>query len=150
RITVQVGSDRVRCLVNGHLVYETTDSSPISPWLSLFANFSFHTLFRDATMTGQPRILPELPLTHGDRLEGWIASYLGESQAPRLTVGRQANPTNAIAAVAAPLPASAYSWSAHDGMIVSGQVNARPPQRSSQSRLYYHRPFRAGESIRYE
>jgi hypothetical protein len=150
RITVQVRSDRVRCLVNGHLVYETTDPSPISPWLSLFANFSFHTLFRDATLTGQPRILPELALTHGNRLEGWIASYLGESQPPRLTVGRQSNPTNAIAAVAAPVPASAYSWSAHDGIIVSGQVNARPPQRSSQSRLYYHRPLRGGESLRYE
>jgi hypothetical protein len=150
RLTVQVRSDRVRCLVNGHLVYEATDPSPISPWLSLFVNFSFHTVFRDATITGQPRILSEVPLTHGDRLEGWVASYLGESQPPRLTLGRQANPANAAAAVAAPLPASAYSWSAHDGIIVSGQGNPRPPQRSSQSRLYYHRSLRAGESIRYE
>jgi hypothetical protein len=150
RITVQVRSDRVRCLVNGHLVYETTDPSPISPWLSLFANFSFHTLFRDATITGQPRILPEVALTSGDRLEGWIASYLGESQPPRLTLGRQPNLAPGAAAVAAPLPPSAYSWSAQDGIIVSGQANARPPQRSAQSRLYYHRPLRAGESLRYE
>jgi hypothetical protein len=146
RLTLQVRTDRVRCLVNGHLVYETTDPSPISPWLSLFANHSFHTFFRNASLTGQPRILSEVPLSRGDRLEGWIASYYGESQPPHLTLGQAANPG---AAVAAPLETRAYSWLAREGVISGGLVNP-PPAPWSQSRLYYHRPLRNGESIRCE
>jgi hypothetical protein len=150
RVTVQVCNGRVRCLVNDHLVYEINDFGPTSPWLALLTQFSRQTYFRNATLTGNPRIPAEVPLTDGDHLEGWIASYYGETQPPRLSIGQPANALNPGQVVVRNAEPNAWSWSAREGTIASRELTNLRAGQSFQSRLYYHRPLRSGESIRCE
>ena len=85
RLTVQVTPQKVRYLVNDHLFYEDTDPSPTSPWLGLLTSRERYSAWRNMTLKGQPKIPCEVRLSHGDRLEGWVSSFYGESQPPRRT-----------------------------------------------------------------
>jgi tetratricopeptide (TPR) repeat protein len=146
RFTLQVEPGKVRCLVNGHLFYEDKDSSPTSPWVALFCSRARQSAFRDPRLTGDPEIPREVRLTHADRLEGWVSNFLGESQ-PRHRIADDAS--------TGPPPSTNpddYDWAARDGAILGRRVESASADRDAvvQSRLYYHRPLRDGESVSYE
>src|SRR5262249_2559632 len=125
--------------------YETEVSS-CNPWLALVGSEGRGSVFRNLKFKGSPQIPREVPLVEGDRLDGWISSYYGEMQPLRLTpvanapAGRRARgddrPEN-------------LSWEAREGTI-HGRPFAEARLPTMQSRLYYHRPMRPGETVRYE
>ncbi len=80
RLTVHATPKSVRYLVNGHLLYEDDDPSPTSPWLAFATDRERHSVWRHATISGQPVIPREVRLSHDDRLEGWVSGFYGESQ----------------------------------------------------------------------
>ena len=82
RFTVQVTPDRVAFLVNGELLYEDAKPSRVSPWLTLFTDWS-HT-YRNPTLTGNPVVPAEVKLIDGPSLEGWFADFSAGSRRDRL------------------------------------------------------------------
>jgi hypothetical protein len=175
RLTVQVTPKSVRYLINGHLAYQDDDPSPTSPWLGFATDLERHSVWRRATLKGQPAIPREVRLSHGDRLEGWISSFYGETQPARRTDPYVAS-TSANADMGNPRPAGkrarrprgpvdlvAYDWAASDGVIHGRRsvVDTEPVNyydtessgltaEAEQSRLYYHRPLRGGDVLTYE
>jgi tetratricopeptide (TPR) repeat protein len=150
RITIQVEPGKVRCLLNGQLFYEDTDPSPTSPWLMLYSSGGRRPVFRNFVLTGKPEVLPEVKLSAGNYLEGWMTHATGGSVQPRLVLkeppeeqtdrrGRQRPPPSADAV---------YDWSAKDGEIVGRKLDGAT--RPVPSKLAYFRPLRPGESVRYE
>ena len=59
RLTIQVAPGKVRYLVNGHLLYEDDDPSPVSPWLGLSTRASVLRL-ADLELNGSPTIPREV------------------------------------------------------------------------------------------
>lgn len=179
RLTIQAAPGKVRYLVNGHLFYEDDDPSPTSPWLGLATDLTRTSAWRNLTLSGRPVIPREVHLTHGDRLEGWVSSFYGESQPSRRTdqvVDAYGNITLAAGAqrrrprgsnrAKRPRPTvnvDDYDWAAKDG-IIHGRRKLPDPTavnyydasslsgvaEAEQSRLYYHRPLEDGDVITYE
>ncbi len=146
RLTVQVRPGKVRFLVNGHPVYEDADPSPASPWLALYSAREKQTAFRNPTLVGSPEVPREVRLVHGDRLDGWVTGFYGETQPPRLSVAAPGPDEQPV--VGDPDP-DAYDWAARDG-VIRGRAVPQAAAPAVQSRLYYHRPLRDAEEVRYE
>lgn len=141
-ITLQVRGSYVRCLLNGHIMHEIEDATPASPWLSLYVPQSYRAVVRNPRLTGDVRIPREVALCAGDRLEGWITRFYGETQPRR----RQA--AGAAGALVAPAVDDAV-WTSREG-VISGRQLPAPEGAIRQSRMIYHRPLRVGETVRYE
>jgi len=91
----------------------------------------------------------EVRLSQGDRLDGWVASFYEE----RLPVAHEGiappdpeTPYQPAKELGAP---EEYDWYARDG-VIHGRVQPSSGLDPSQSRLYYHRPLRDGETVSYE
>ncbi len=147
RMTVQVEPGEVRYLVNGHLFYRDTNPSPTAPWLTIFCGRERQSTFRNITVTGSPTIPREVPLTHGDRLEGWVSNFFHQSQPPRRTL-RDGDPR--IDTIASDSVLDQYDWVARDGLIQCRKVEPTSGNDAVQSRLYYVRPLREGDALSYE
>lgn len=160
KVTLTVRDNRLRVDVNGGRVYETENFAPTSPWLAIVTEGYRHTAFRNLTLSGDVRIPREVPLTFADRLEGWVSSTYNETLPPRLSIGENRGRPGVEANVQVlalapqqrpvardPTP-DAYSWSADEGGIFGRRTSGAAPH--TQSLLYYHRPLRSGETIRYE
>jgi hypothetical protein len=135
-ITVEVSPKKVRYLVNGHLFYSDDEPGASSPWVGLFTYRDRHSVWKNIAISGDPVIPRELTLCQGDRLDGWISTFYGETQPPRLTptaVDRFGNPTS-ILTPAGSLPpagragsgagkarqaadAEVFDWAAVNGVI---------------------------------
>jgi tetratricopeptide (TPR) repeat protein len=171
RMTVQATPEKVRYLVNGHLFYEEDNPGPTAPWLGLFTRRERQAVWRNLTLKGQPEVPDAVPLSHGDRLEGWVSAYYNETQPPRRTttttdmygnVTTVAIRPSAGRRALAPLPINPddFDWSARDGEIrgrrrpPTAQPNYYDPRLDNsaigQSRLYYYRPLRDGDNVSYE
>jgi tetratricopeptide (TPR) repeat protein len=155
RITVQVQPGRVRCVANGHVLYEDTDAGATSPWLALLTRRERQTFWRNLTITGKPEIPREVALTNGDRLDGWISSFYGESQPQRRTVPQAASGAKALDLYGVPAAASLSSQENFDWLSRNGEIRGRRSEwiaqvEPIQSRLYYNRPLRSGDTLRYE
>ncbi len=149
RLTVQVKPGRIRCLCNGHLVYEDADPSPAAPWLALLADRFSSTRWRNLSLTGDVRIPREVPLSHGDRLEAWVAN--SGNRPPRLTLGRRQMSNRGEVEIAALDPnLDAYFWRSRDGVISSRKLDEATVPAAYDSLLSYYRPLRSGEAVRYE
>ncbi len=162
RCTIQVEPNRFRLLINGQLFYEEKDPAPTSPWLALFSGGAQHTEFHNVTLRGSPEIPREVPLTHGNRLEGWEASFFNESQPPHLSRNQAHEeeeeddaPNRGYYRGSRNQPvrlglSPVYDWSARDGEI-HGRRNGDPDTTTPlPSLLTYFRPLRSGETLRYE
>jgi hypothetical protein len=156
RFTVQVTPGKLRWLVNGRLVHEQADPSPTSPWLALYAGHVRHTVFRNPQLVGSPQIPRQVHLTHGDRLEGWVSSFYGESQPRRLNKQEQADASEDDAedrlgegTVQQQQPSS-FDWYAHDGEIHGRHNRDHSGRWDVGSLLAYFRPLRPGETVSYE
>ena len=174
RLTIQVEPKKVRYLVNGHLFYQDDEPSPTSPWLGLLTHLQgATTAWRNLTIHGEPKIPREVQLSQGDRLEGWVSGFYRETQPPRRTEQqtdqngniRQARARSAAARGTTTVKLDDFDWAALEGVIHGRRVFAnavvssrnvdfdnRPSAatEANQSRLYYDRPLRDGDSITYE
>ena len=147
RQTIQVAPGKIRYLINDHLLYEDNDPSPTSPWLTLFCSAARQTSFRSLTLSGSPVIPREVALTHGDRLEGWVSSFLGQSQLPRMTLAPEDPKREALTSDSA---IDEYDWVAREGVVQCRRTEPLAANHAVQSRLYYHRPLRSGDAVTYE
>jgi tetratricopeptide (TPR) repeat protein len=149
RLTIDVRPGRVQCLVDGSVLSDDTDPSPCSPWLVLLSMGYSETSFRNPELRGTPTIPREVPLTHGDRLEGWISRFYQERQPPRYSK-RQANRSEeSDGRLGGATATDSFDWQAKDG-VIEGRRVPNSSEIPVQSRLYYHRPLRSGEWVDYE
>ena len=174
RLTLQVKPNRIRCLCNGHLACEDASPSPTSPWLALFAEHSRDARWCNVTLTGDLRIPREVRLAQGDRLDGWVVTG-GGNRPPRLTLGTTLSARRGNVVVGREVDPNAYTWSSREGVITSrvvetveatpaaadeeveeldedsdGPVVGSAAASARESRLYYFRPLRDGETLRYD
>ncbi len=147
RVTVQVEPDKTRFLMNGHLIYEDEDPSPTSPWLTLFTSWSRQSTWRNLALTGTPVIPRQVALTSGDRLEGWVSSFLNQKQPPRRSLSADDPRREALASDAI---IDEYDWVARGGVLQCRRTEPSSGHSAVQSRLYYHRPLRPGDTLDYE
>jgi hypothetical protein len=157
--TVEVEPGKLHCLVNGRTYFEETDSSPTSPWLTLYGKSERHAVFRNLRITGAPAVPREVHLTHGDRLEGWVCSFYGERQPPRLKA-KEPQPDEdenvryrrgpGFSNIIRPTGPPEYDWKAKDGEITGRRLDDAGTKRVTPSLLSYFRPLRPGEVLRYE
>lgn len=145
-LSIQVEPGKVRYLINRHPVYEDADPSPTSPWLLLGGENVRAAFYRNFTITGSPEIPRVVPLSHGDRLEGWVSSFYSEQQPARRN--KQMETQNQFQ-TGVPNTTPERDWFAKEGEI-HGTRRYEDGVSVLQSRLYYHRPIRAGESLAYE
>jgi tetratricopeptide (TPR) repeat protein len=148
RYTLQVEPGKVRFLVNGRMVHEITEVGPTSPWLTLYCGREQHTAFRNAQLRGNPKVPRELHLSHGDRLEGWVATFYGETMPNRLSKVKSIEDEDTPRK--RPEDPDPFDWYARDGEI-HGRLNTETrPSAAAGSRLAYFRPLRPGETLSYE
>ncbi|HVX15288.1 MAG TPA: DUF1583 domain-containing protein [Pirellulales bacterium] len=145
--TVRVSPEAVGFFINGHLVYRDDAPSPCAPWLDLFSHCERRTAFRNLRISGSPTIPRQVELVRGDRLDGWLANFYGESQPARLYEPK-ANNTTGNYYLFGDRTFYNYDWRAAEGILRGGRAVSLPP--GSQSRLCYMRPLRDGETLRYE
>lgn len=144
---VRVSPEAIRFYSNGHLVYEETEPSLTSPWLHLVALDHRRVAMRRLKLSGQPVVPREVRLVDGNRFEGWAAAQYYDKLPNRLTQREPAKKLapNESAPSVDPRP---DSWYADQGVLHGRRgeiVNDR-----NQSRLWYHRPLRSGETLSYE
>lgn len=152
RVTMKVTNASMRYYVNDHLVYEDKESSPTAPWLYLYAHLPRHTAFRNLRLTGNPIIPREVPLTYGDRLEGWISTYYNERQPPRRSRLDRADGPDAASAssvVSDTETAAGSDWESKGG-VIQGRYDPSASAERAQSVLVYHRPLRNGDRVSYQ
>ncbi len=144
---VRVDPGSVQFLINGQTIYREKEPSSAAPWLTLFTNRERRTAFRNVQIKGHPKIPREVQLVVGDRLDGWLANFYGESQPARIYQGAPNDNSGGYYRFGN-RSFYDYDWRAADGIIRGGRASGLAP--GAQSRLYYMRPLRDGESLRYE
>jgi tetratricopeptide (TPR) repeat protein len=155
RLTVQVSPKTVRALVNGQVFFADNNLSPTSPWIALHAAGDHQATFENLRLRGMPVIPRQLRLSHGNRLDGWVASFFDELIPPRLNPGPTVPPDRVLGLNSAPNLIEAprvedYDWYASDGTIRGRRNPDMAPFASAPSRLYYHRRLLDGEELSYE
>ena len=140
RLTIQVEPTKVRYLVNGHLLYQDDDPSSTSPWLGLLTDRERNSAWRSLKIHGDAKIPREVRLSQADRLEGWVASFYGETVPTRWTeqrtnqygnfaqvaVSRGVGPNGKPASRKSKVPVvlDDFDWAAQDGVIHGRRVFA--------------------------
>jgi len=152
-VTIDVEPDLLRVRGMEQTLAEDPSPSPTSPFFAL--RTTWLSAFRNLRITGDPVIPREVRLVDGDRMEGWVSSFYNESQPPSLTLG-QPIPNRPGAVVTRSEDPNAYDWSAAEGGLRGRRV-ANPATipretgyRHGESWIYYHRPLREGDRVRYE
>ena len=150
RIAVDTEQRQASWFVNDHLIYTDLDIGPTSPWVSLFTFGVCQTAVRNLRITGEPEVPRVVALSNTNRLEGWVSSFFRETQPPRRD-GPNRNPLVNKVLKPRDETANAFDWSSRDGQILGRRVAiGNKPPKTMPSRLYYHRPLRNGETVRYE
>ncbi len=140
-LTLEVTPEKLRCLVNGHLYFENDQLSGSSPWLGLYAGSGRSARFRNLSLQGSPVIPREVPLSVGERLDGWITALARETLPRRLASGMAEHPGRKETPV---------DWSCKNGEIQGHRLSTPASLGVAPSLLAYHRPVQDGETIRYE
>ena len=152
-VTIEVEPDLLRVHGLGQVLVEDPSPSPTSPFFAL--RTTWLSAFRRLQITGNPIIPREVRLLDDDRMEGWVSSFYGESQPPSLTLG-QPIPNRPGAVVTRSEAPGAYDWSTSEGLLHGRRVadaemiSRETGYRHGESWIYYHRPLREGDRIRYE
>jgi hypothetical protein len=123
---LQVRGDRMTIDVGGQVIYDDALPTHRDPWLAIYSHVSNMSGMRHMRITGKPVIPEELPLTAGEGLHGWIATYYRDNAA------RGANP----------------EWSQTGDTI---QARLRPELKGTgrEALLQYHRPLLEDGELRY-
>jgi tetratricopeptide (TPR) repeat protein len=153
RTSVRFGPGGVRFAVNGHLLYEDTDSSRSSPWLHVQTAVEHRSVLRNVRITGQPIIPREVPLVERDRLEGWLCA--GGRLPPRISLKEPRDRQQDYYGVTYDEDGQPIRQQNQtpDWIASAGELTGRLDPAAAQwagTRLYYHRPLLTGERIRYQ
>ncbi len=148
RYRVEVSPERVRYFVNEHLVYDDPDPSRANPWLLIGALDQRRAALRNFRLSGAPKVLPEVRLIDGNRVDGWSAPQ-NEKIEPRLSLREPPPPPDPNSRRQADTrPAD---WFAEAGVL---QARLAPGGQTYagawRSLLRYHRPLTSGDTLRYE
>ena len=144
---MQVSPEAIRFFSNGHLVYEEPEPSLTSPWLHLVALDHRRVVLRRLKISGQPVVPREVRLIDGDRFDGWGGTQYYDRLPKRLTLrepARKPRPGEYVE----PIDTQPSSWHVAGG-VLHGLRELNQNDRSA-SRLWYHRPLRSGDVLRYE
>ena len=145
--TVRVTPQSVRFYSNDHLVYEDADRGPTSPWLHLVSLDHRRTVFKNLRIAGEPEILREVNLSHGDRLDGWSGAYFGQRLAPRISL-REPSAASQQPQHDESRQTPPPDWRSEAGVLI-GRMNAEAAG-TTQGLLRYHRPLLPGDELTYE
>ena len=150
----EVEPEKVRCLVNGHLYYETDRNASTSPWLALYSGVQSQPVYRNPKLAGTPQIPSEVRLTHSDRLEGWYPGLSFDTRPanPYLAAGQPETERAATRGDVGTATATAFDWSAGDGVIHGRRLDEAPEQPRARARVCSPITGRSAkrESIAYE
>ncbi len=149
RVTIQSKDGVVRFLSNRNLVYEEKLTGA-APWLALYTEGSKLAVYRNAALTGSPRIPKEVNLIAGDSLIGWTASGSGTTPKPRILSQKVTDPDSSLSYYQqqARQPAT---WNVQNGVLES-KATSLPGSNGNQTlgALTYGRPLLEGETITWE
>ncbi|MBL8810519.1 MAG: DUF1583 domain-containing protein [Planctomycetaceae bacterium] len=149
RVTIQSKEGVVRFLSNNNVVYEEKLTGA-APWLALFTEGSKLSVYRNAVLSGSPRIPKQVNLLAGDSLIGWVAAGQGTTPKPRLLSQKVTDPDSSLSYYQreARQPAS---WNVQNGVLEAKGVALPKPERiRTISGLTYERPLLEGETISWE
>jgi hypothetical protein len=148
RVAIDVAPSYLKATGNNDELFEDLSPSATSPFLVL--RTTWLSAFRDIRIQGKPVIPREVSLLASRRMEGWVTSFYNESQPPEVSV-RHGKP----GATRSNDP-TFYDWSTIDNALHGRRFpDLNSPHRRSghqrgESWVYYHRPLREGDRIRYE
>lgn len=149
RVTIQSKGGVVRFLSNNSLVYEEKLTGA-TPWLTLFTEGSKLAAYRNAVLSGSPRIPKQVNLIAGDSLIGWNASGSGTTPKPRILAQKVTDPDSSLSYYQqqARQPAT---WNVQNGVLETRGTSLRGSARSRAiGALTYARPLLEGETISWE
>ncbi|MBX3451493.1 MAG: DUF1583 domain-containing protein [Planctomycetaceae bacterium] len=148
RVLLRVANDRQTWFLNGQEVYSEKLATG-SPWLHLQARQTTFGSFRNLRFSGDPRVPREVALLGESTMEGWMTSFLGESQPALRKANEKPDMTYDAFGEQVPVardPQQQYHWSVKDG-VLNGQSLGEEPKPGW---TYYHRPLDAGEVVQFE
>jgi hypothetical protein len=146
-VDVRVADGELQYFLNNHLVYKEP-ASPTSPWLLLYTDRARVTGFKNLRISGAPVIPREVPLLARDRFDGWNTSFFGETQPRRRLMAQRAENENDSLSYEQRQEPGSFDWNTVDGVLQGAAKDDAPAD--AQSWIYYLRPLRDGESVRYE
>lgn len=146
-LEVSVDPERVQFLANGSSALVDDHPTTASPFFYLLTGGERRSAYRRIRLEGEPVVPREVALLEPNRMRGWISSFYGESQPPSLT--REIVNPDARQIDAPPAATPTFDWRCVDG-VLQGRHDTNAGDRAQASRLYFHRPLRDGEAIRYE
>ncbi len=151
RVKIEVDGGAVTYRVNGSPIYTVKKSPGTSPFFMLSTERQWDAVFRNFQITGTPVIPREVALTGGTSLLGWSADFYGETH-PRDLPANDQQDENVYYGNEQPVVETAFDWSSVDGEIRGRVLSAASLTSAApmQSRLYYNRPLRGGESLKYD
>jgi hypothetical protein len=148
-VTFKVRLDNLQFIANKKLLYEDFSPSTTSPFL--FLRTTWLSAFRKLRITGQVLIPNEVSLLAGNRMDGWMTTFYNESQPAEMTARRQ-HPSSPVV----DFDPNAYDWSTAKSELRGRRValldgTPRPTGfLHGESWVYFHRPIRNSEKVRYE
>ncbi|HJT31031.1 MAG TPA: DUF1583 domain-containing protein, partial [Pirellulales bacterium] len=151
QISIEAEPEKFRFWVNGQMVFEQEQkgASPTAPWLAIYTNRERRSVFRNLRLSGRPEIPRQVSLLQADRLDGWLSNFYNESQPPRLAP-LNANNTSGYWSTWSRVQGDDFDWQAKGGVLHGRRNQAVGAAEVAQSRLYYLRPLRDGDTLRYE
>ena len=165
RPTIQVDHHKIRFLVNGQLIH-VDELGESAPWLMLAADWGRNPIFRNMLLTGDPTILHKVPLLGSGPLRGWVATHFGETLPDPFgrtkryydrSTGQWIDPEAFAGGINTPhegllvveTRAGQTHWTTQDGELKSARRETKWSE-PAESWLYYFRPLREAETVRYE
>ncbi|WP_422924867.1 DUF1583 domain-containing protein [Singulisphaera sp. PoT] len=144
RITIAAEPEKVRALVNGHVIQETNRSADSAPWLGFL--HSPKAVYRNPEFSGSPEIPRSVSLLSKDWTSYWHSLSYRDTIAPQA----EKNPS-LLKLPAPPVRSEDYDWALVGDEIVGRKVESLSGVRKVvQSALAYIRPFQDGETLKYQ
>ena len=140
-MTIRVTPNLLQVSGINQVLFEDSSPSRNSPFF--FLRTTWLSAFRKLRISGTPVIPREVALLEDNRMEGWVTSFYNESQPRTFTDPGSLNPQE-------------FDWAVADGVlhgrrVAATQAGSMPARfQHDESWVYFPRPLREGERIRYE
>ena len=148
RVAVRVSKGRQTWFLNGQETY-SEDVVAGSPWLHLLAGQTSVAAFGNPRITGEPRIPREVALIGETAMDGWVTSFLRETQPAHRKAMEPPGMMWDDFGNRVPVqrdPKQEYHWSVKEGVLNGRGLG----DDSKPGWTFYHRPLEAGEQVTYE
>ncbi len=147
KVTVEVKDGVLKHYLDGMLLCEEKLVDTY-PWLVVWADAKGLNTWRNPSFEGSPKVVNEVQLVIGDRLEGWRS--IGKDT--QIEFRKKAEPKPKDKDGKEPetkeLKPEEYDWHAKDGVLY-GKANEKA-KAESDSLISYRRPMARGDQLSYE